>query len=366
MNSNLFKYRGVILSFLFIVSSCVRADIDPASTIYNVFNSGLEFESSAEKNKATLSLAFPVNYQHNLKVELSGATNDEGTGEFGDLDGLSKGAKVKLTYAYSSYDEHEYPIHPKAILDEWAALNDKVKEIDKSIVLKTRLMNGNNDTQRIASCKNDDECKKLIEDKKKALEKLESFRNDAQKQRVIYDEERFYHVDYLFSVAANRSDFDVFDTDDLSSDSSSEIGLSVGPAIRFYTGEYTRVKLGFDFQRIYEQKGKTTKYCLALTEGSELLTCREGNTTDVTKEYRRNIYAQIGGYTENKYLRGWEAIATHDLASSKTALSFPMYFYESDKGAVNAGVKFNFIINGDDDDDSSTVFVFIGSALDIF
>ena len=93
MNSNLFKYRGVILSFLFIVSSCVRADIDPASTIYNVFNSGLEFESSAEKNKATLSLAFPVNYQHNLKVELSGATNDEGTGEFGDLDGLSKGPK---------------------------------------------------------------------------------------------------------------------------------------------------------------------------------------------------------------------------------------------------------------------------------
>jgi hypothetical protein len=356
------NYRSVfIISCLITFSS--GATEKPITQFYNIFGTGLELESSAEKTRATLSLAAPLSPIQNLKVDITGTIGeDDKIGSFGDLDGLSKGAKVKITYSYTNIGE--YPRHPDEVYQQWDELQEVLQTIDEKVKLAIEVQKGEMFSDRLGACKTNETCKKLLEEKEVATKRLADF--EKANKTILGDVDVKYPVDYLFNIAVNRSDFKVFDISDLSSESLDKNGVSVGAAIQFYKGKYTRIKLGFDFQRTYRQKGEDTEYCFPTDGVDGLLKCQSGNTNTVNREYNRNVYAQIGGYTANKYLRGWDVKLTHNVASSKTGLSIPLYFFESEKGEVNAGVKFDFIFNGDEDDDDAGVLIFFSSALDLF
>ena len=134
------------------------------------------------------------------------------------------------------------------------------------------------------------------------------------------------------------------------------------------TAPYIRLKTGFNFQRAYEQSGSSKQYCKADDDIEGVTQCIEGNTSLVTTDYNRNLYVHFGGYSADtdNFLKGWDVQATHNFADSKTGINIPFYFYANKSNALNAGLKFGFIINGEDNDDDVTVSVFFGTALDIF
>ncbi|MEP1871170.1 MAG: hypothetical protein ABJJ44_16690 [Paraglaciecola sp.] len=340
-------------------------------TAFQLLKTGLELESSSDKTRGTLSAAIPLNPLHNFKIEVSGdISEDEQAGTFADLDGLEKGTKIKVTYGYTGFSKGSYEAHAKRLYEEEKSLRERVESQQTQYENILQLMDGDSRDDKKRKCESKPECKealeKIFKNVELAVEELNNFRSEYDSFIKNKQAEVVYPLDLFFSVAANRVDFNVFDTETFESKKSDETGLELGVAAQYYLGQYTRFRTGFNFQRVFKQDGTSSEYCFPVTGGEGLTKCLSGNTSEFERTYSRILYAQVGGYTENNYLKAWDVKLSHDLTTSKTGLLIPMYLYESEKGAVNAGIKFDFIINKGDADDESAVVLFFSSAFDIF
>lgn len=340
-------------------------------TAFQLLKTGLELESSSDKTRGTLSAAIPLNPLHNFKIEVSGdISEDEQSGTFADLDGLEKGTKVKVTYGFTGFSKGSYEAHAKRLYEEEKSLREEVENQQTQYENILQLMDGDSRDDKKRKCESKPECKEALEKVYKnvelAVEQLNNFRSEYDS--FIKDEHTkiVYPIDLFFSIAANRVDFSVFDTETFESKKSDETGLELGVAAQYYLGQFTRFRTGFNFQRVFKQGGTSSEYCFPVSGGEGLTKCMSGNTSEVEKTYGRILYAQVGGYTENSYLKAWDVKLSHDLATSKTGLLVPLYLYESEKGAVNAGIRFDFIVNKGNTDDESAVVLFFSSAFDIF
>ncbi|GEM_PF-3689839 len=175
----------------------------------------------------------------------------------------------------------------------------------------------------------------------------------------------------VLSVAANRESFTIFDSDEWlnngSNDSAfkrnSKSGYEIGGALQWAVSKYARVKVGYEFQRAYKQKGETEEFC----QISEPTRCVFGNTEKIKNVYFRNVFLYWGSYTpKNKIIKGWDLQLAHSFNKSKTRIELPLYLYASKKDNISAGLKFQYLTNPHPNEDSTGVKAFLNVNLDIF
>ncbi len=350
------------LLILYNFSQLALAEEFRNEDVINGDYSKINLESSKEKTKVKLSIYNNANPIHGFKLDLSGTIGDDKSEKnFADFDGLDKGVKLKMTYILFNPNpiqkaSNEYRTIKKSL--EKTYINAK-KNYDT--YFSSINVSGN------ADCSKDQNCKILKKLKDSAKTAYGGFTNTASSGTTTTPS-NWYPEQYLISVAANQADFSVLNLEKFDSDSIDKTGIELGVGAQWLPAPYTRLKAGFNFQRAYEQSGNSKQYCKAEENIEGLTQCIEGNTSLVTTEYNRNLYLHFGGYNSNTsdILKGWDVQTTHNFADSKTGINIPLYFFASKSNSLNAGIKFGFIINGEEKDDDATISVFFGTALDIF
>jgi hypothetical protein len=358
------KGKIFIVASIFVFLEFAYAQ-DQSQRFNNALGSKVEFESSSEKTRASAKIKLSEDPIHQFFVNFTGTIGEETkTGTFADLDGLSKGAKVELEYTFVDFaDERTHPLY---LQKEWDQLDAIVRKLGAERDLAISSQDGATNPARRVKCKATPNCKSKMDAYDKALKDLNDFKRSNKKVLNPLNQQVEFPFEYSFSIAANRSDFDVLDIETLKSKSQDETGMSAKASIKSYFGRLTRWKVGVEIQRAFEQGGQTKEYCELVDEQSNRFVCVNGNVSSVQRVNNHNLSFQIGGYTKNALLKGWDIQLTHNFKNDKTGLSVPLYFYESEKGEVNAGLKFDFIYNEDAGEDSAQALLFFGTALDIF
>lgn len=175
---------------------------------------------------------------------------------------------------------------------------------------------------------------------------------------------------FFLSVAANRESFTVLDSEawlDSARDSafkkSSKNGFEIGGALQWTPSKYTRIKLGYDFQHGYKQKGYSRQYCQVETP----TTCVYGNSGKIKDIYYRNAYLHWGSYShKGALLKGWDIQLTHNFSKHKTRIELPLYLYANKSDKISAGIKLQYLVNPKYDEDRTGMKVFLNVNFDFF
>jgi len=367
MKSKCILIIGVLITFSCNLSASDTKEQKAINTL-NSDRTQFKFETSEESSKVSLSLLNPVDSRNAFNFTFSGTVgDDDDSKDFVSFDGLEKGVKVKVTYL------HFRPLLPPGAP---ADFNKQKERLDNVMNLAqnayTTYLDGLSGIDVSQQCLADAKCKRLKDAADDALSDFNSYKaryTGAGRQAAWWIPEQ-----YFLSIAANRDDFTVLnleqwvnELDDESGVSKEdETGIEIGAALQWLTHKNTRLKIGYDFQRVNSQGGTSLEYCKTEPMVEGVSQCITGNTSLVAEKYNRNLYFHWGGYSSKGILKGWDLRATHNFSDSKTQIEIPLYFYANKKGEVNAGLQFQFLINGDDDEDDAGVKVFFSTPLSIF